>query len=220
MWCLMYIPNTARTTSSYSDLPLAIIPSPHRECHIPAHPYRNEAPAGGSEPHVRDHHYYCTLQCSSQEQQRIDDLHAAYAAWSNGALPMGRPFPPTAARPSTRDAAVAGGDAFIIIIILLYMFSNTAQLIMLPPIPVALLLMATPASAEQESEGTRGAPGAPVASTMYPLILVLALGAVFARVIVPSYVPPFCAIPLGMLLKGTQVMCRVHTGGVGRACAS
>ena len=74
---------------------------------------------------------------------------------------------------------MAGGDAFIIIIILLYMFSNTAQLIMLPLIPVALLLMATPASAEQEPESTRGAP---VASTMYPLILMLALGAVFARV--------------------------------------
>ena len=37
---------------------------------------------------------------------------------------------------------------------------------------------------------------------------------------VPISDPPFYTIPLGMLLKGTQVMCRVHTGGVGRACAS
>ena len=182
MACWMHIPSMACTTPSYSDLLLAINSSTYRECHIQVHPYRNEEPAVGPELPVRGYDYYCTLQCSSQEQQRIDDLHAAYAAWSNGALPMGRPSPPIAARPSTRDAAVAGGDAFIIIIILLYMFSNTAQLIMLPPIPVALLLMATPASAEQESEGTRGAPGAPVASTMYPLILVLALGAVLARV--------------------------------------
>ena len=179
MACWMHIPSMACTTPSYSDLLLAINPSTYRECHIQVHPYRNEEPAVGPELPVRGYDYYCTLQCSSQEQQRIDDLHAAYAAWSNGALPMGRPSPPIAARPSTRDAAVAGGDAFIIIIILLYMFSNTAQLIMLPLIPVALLLMATPASAEQEPESTRGAP---VASTMYPLILMLALGAVFARV--------------------------------------
>ena len=37
---------------------------------------------------------------------------------------------------------------------------------------------------------------------------------------VPNSDAPFYAIPLGILLKGTQVMCRVHTGGVGRACAS
>lgn len=37
---------------------------------------------------------------------------------------------------------------------------------------------------------------------------------------VPNSDVPFYAIPLGILLKGTQVMCRVHTGGVGRACAS
>ena len=154
-----------------------------RERHIPAHLYRNEEPSVGSEPHVRDYYDHCTLQCSFQEQQRIDDLHAAYAAWNNGALPMDRPSPPIAARPSTRDAAVAGGDAFIIII-LLYLLFNTAQLIMLPVISVALLLMATPASAEQEPGSTRGSsgPGARDTSTMCSLVLMFALGVAFARV--------------------------------------
>ena len=178
-----HIPSMACTTPSYSDPLLAIVPSAYRERHVPAHLYRNEEPSVGSEPHVRDYYDHCTLQCSFQEQQRIDDLHAAYAAWNNGALPMDRPSPPIAARPSTRDAAVAGGDAFIIII-LLYLFFNTAQLIMLPVISVALLLMATPASAEQEPGSTRGSsgPGDRDTSTMCSLILMFALGVAFAKV--------------------------------------
>ena len=196
MWCLMYIPNTARTTPSYSDLPLAIIPNPHRECHIPAHPYRNEAPAGGSEPHVRDHHYCCTLQCSPQEQQRNDDLHAAYAAWSDGALPMGRPSPAIAARPSTRDAAAAGGDAFIIIFP--YLLLYTARLAMLPVTPVALLLMATPASAEQEFDSTQGSPGAPGAPTTHYSALMLVLGTILAMgVLARRYRHGYTRLPAG-----------------------
>ena len=104
MACWMHIPSMACTTPSYSDLLLAINPSTYRECHIQVHPYRNEEPAVGPELPVRGYDYYCTLQCSSQEQQRIDDLHAAYAAWSNGALPMGRPSPPCL---SPRDRARA-----------------------------------------------------------------------------------------------------------------
>jgi len=84
-------------------------------------------------------------------------------AFIPSALVMVRLSPALAARPSTRDAVVAGGD--VLIIILLRMFSNTAQLAMLPVTPVALLLMATPASAEQEFDSTRGLPGAPTAST-------------------------------------------------------
>lgn len=97
-------------------------------------------------------------QSSPQEQQRHDDLHAAYAAWGNGTLPPGRPPASLAVRPSTRDPAAAGGNAFIIT--LLCLLSTPAQLTMLPVAPVALLLIATPASAEHEpgSTGPRGVP--------------------------------------------------------------
>ena len=54
-------------------------------------------------------------------------------AFIPSALVMVRLSPALAARPSTCDAAVAGEDVLIII---LHMFSNTAQLAMLPVTPV------------------------------------------------------------------------------------